>query len=452
MNQAGPGLPDEGRGNTPMPIMPEDARELSSNDPDQTPAASRGRREVEYVSRGLDWLGEHLEPVDENAVDEPAMVDETPAVDAPPTVDQPAAVDTTPTVEGEEAPAAPSPQPTRQLPAASRSRGWPAASRPLEGPPPSAADLTPELLLPRQLGGPRSGWRRLAWQLTGGRWTPRPSAAERAARAQAARITTPIHGCRRVAVMAMRGGVGKTTTTACLGATFAGRRNDRIVAMDANPDAGTLGYRVQRETPRTVKDLLADAASVERYADVRAYAAQSPLRLEVVASNNDPHMSEPFGEEDYREVAAVLERFYSLILTDCGTGILHSAMRAILDLSDQLVVVTSPTIDGARSASLTFDWLEDHDLGQLARSAVTVINAVRPRALINVGEIEHHFTRRCRAVVRVPFDRYLETGAQIDLAELAPETRDAYMELAATVADGFAEAPTDGFAEAPAAR
>ena len=36
----------------------------------------------------------------------------------------------------------------------------------------------------------------------------------------------------------------------------------------------------------------------------------------------------------------------------------------------------------------------------------------------------------------MPFDRHLESGAEIHLGELALPTRDAYLRLAAAVADG----------------
>ena len=95
-------------------------------------------------------------------------------------------------------------------------------------------------------------------------------------------------------------------------------------------------------------------------------------------------------------------------------------MRAILPTADQLIVVAAPSLDGARSASLTLDWLDRHDYRQLARSSVVVINAVRERGLVDVDKLQEHFARRCRAVVRIPFDRHLETGAEIVLDELAP--------------------------------
>ncbi|HYY80833.1 MAG TPA: MinD/ParA family protein, partial [Actinomycetes bacterium] len=307
------------------------------------------------------------------------------------------------------------------------------------GLPTASGELSAEQVLARPPGDvPASGWQAFVYQLTGGRWRPPPGPAELARRELEARITVPIQGCRRIAVVALKGGVGKTTTTACLGATFADHRADRVVAVDANPDPGTLAYRIRRDTTRTAKDLLANADRLERYADVRAYASQTPLRLEVIASEADPGRSEPFGEDEYRELASLLERFYSLVLTDCGPGLLHSAMRAILPAADQLVVVSAPSLDGARSASLTLDWLEEHGHGQLARSSVVVINAVRGGGLVDVDKLEEYFRRRCRAVVRVPFDRHLETGAEIVLDELATSTRRAYLQLAAAVADGFA--------------
>jgi MinD-like ATPase involved in chromosome partitioning or flagellar assembly len=332
------------------------------------------------------------------------------------------------------APAPPPPPPPAASPPAPPS----AATRPQNG------DLSTDQLLARPPGGPSQGWQAVVYQVSGGRLRPPPGPAERARHELRARISAPVAGCQRIAVVALKGGVGKTTTTACLGAVFAEHRGDRVVAVDANPDPGTLGYRIRRDTARTARDLLANVDKLERYSDVRAYASQTDLRLEVIASEADPARDVAFGEEDYRELATVLERFYSLVLTDCGPGLLHSAMRAILPSADQLVVVAAPSLDGARSASLTLDWLERHGYGGLAGSSVVVINAVRERGLVDVGKLTEHFARRCRAVVRVPYDRHLETGAEIVLDELAPATQRAYAQLAAAVADGFPAPPASG--------
>jgi MinD-like ATPase involved in chromosome partitioning or flagellar assembly len=57
---------------------------------------------------------------------------------------------------------------------------------------------------------------------------------------------------------------------------------------------------------------------------------------------------------------------------------------------------------------------------------------------VDLDRLEQHFAARCRAVVRVPYDAHLEEGAEVELEMLNDETADAYLELAALVADGFA--------------
>ena len=86
------------------------------------------------------------------------------------------------------------------------------------------------------------------------------------------------------------------------------------------------------------------------------------------------------GADDYSDAAQVLEHFYSICITDCGTGLLHSAMSGVLRLADQIILVSSPSVDGARSASATLDWLEAHNCADLVRDGVVVLSAMRPRA------------------------------------------------------------------------
>jgi len=100
-------------------------------------------------------------------------------------------------------------------------------------------------------------------------------------------------------------------------------------------------------------------------------------RLEVLASEQDPAVSESYSEKDYRRTVDILQSFYNVILTDCGTGLMHDAMGGVLDLANSLVLVTSPAIDGARSAWSTLDWLEAHGFGHLVERTVVAICSSR---------------------------------------------------------------------------
>jgi len=288
---------------------------------------------------------------------------------------------------------------------------------------------------------PRSGWRRWVRVATFGLLNMGESPAEVRRAQLVARVNQPIRGDYKIAMLSMKGGVGKTTTTVGLGSTFASLRGDHVVAADANPDRGTLGARIPTQTTATVRDLLDDVTSIHRYSDVRAFTSQAPSRLEVLASERDPHRAEAFSEADYRGALSVLEGFYNLILTDCGTGLTHSAMRGVLDTADSLVLVCSPALDGAQSADATLNWLEAQGFGHLVDRTVVVISVARPGAsTVNVDQLVEHFDARVRVVQVIPFDMHLAEGSEVDLEQLAPGTREAFMELAAVVADDFPEA------------
>ncbi|TWG06051.1 MinD-like ATPase involved in chromosome partitioning or flagellar assembly [Streptomyces brevispora] len=254
-------------------------------------------------------------------------------------------------------------------------------------------------------------------------------------------IRTPVLSCYRIAVISLKGGVGKTTTTTALGSTLATERQDKILAIDANPDAGTLGRRVRRETGATIRDLVHAIPHLNSYMDIRRFTSQAPSGLEIIANDVDPAVSTAFNDEDYRRAIEVLGKQYPIILTDSGTGLLYSAMRGVLDLADQLIIISTPSVDGASSASTTLDWLSAHGYAELVRRSLTVISGVRETGkMIKVDDIVQHFETRCRGVVVVPFDEHLSAGAEVDLDMMRPKTRDAYFHLSALVAEDFARA------------
>ncbi|GAA3365081.1 AAA family ATPase [Saccharopolyspora gregorii] len=306
---------------------------------------------------------------------------------------------------------------------------------------PFGKDLASSQLLRQTKRAPQSGWRKALYVASGRSINLGESAADLRRRELIGRINQPLQGCYKIAMLSLKGGVGKTTTTATLGSTFSSLRGDRVIAVDANPDRGTLSQKIPLETTATVRHLLRDAQRIRKYSDVRSYTSQGPSRLEILASEQDPAVSEAFSEDDYQRTVTLLEHFYNIVLTDCGTGLMHSAMKGVLDVADSLVIVSSSSIDGARSASATLDWLDAHGYGQLVSRSVAVINSVRPGSgKVDVDKLSAHFGSRCRAVSRIPFDPHLEEGAEVELDQLAAPTRLALLELAAIVADDFPQA------------
>jgi MinD-like ATPase involved in chromosome partitioning or flagellar assembly len=300
----------------------------------------------------------------------------------------------------------------------------------------TSADITEDAIVRFRSDRPRGGWRGAVFTISAGLVNPGVGPAERVRQERLRRIRRALPGSHQIAVSSLKGGVGKTTVSACLGLVLAENRGDRVIALDANPDAGTLADRLTTETSVTVRNLLADIGATPSLTDVARFTSLAG-RLQVLASEQDPAMSEAFNREEYERVCELLTRFYNIVITDSGTGLVHSAMEGTLALADSLVVVGAPTVDGASRASKTLDWLIAHGHPDKVARAVVVLSCDRTSREIDIGRVRGHFAARCRAVVEVPHDPHLATGGRIELSRLRPATHDAFLELAAHLADGF---------------
>ena len=230
------------------------------------------------------------------------------------------------------------------------------------------AELSSETLVRRHRPPPTRGWRLAIWAASGGRINPGLGAVESARLELVRRIRRPLPSTHRVAVVSVKGGVGKTTVAACLGSVLAEQRGDRIVAVDANPDAGTLSERLTGPGGMTVRDLYEDIPNLRSVVELTRYARLAG-RLHVLGSEQEPALGEAFGAGEYLEVCELLARFYNVIVTDSGTGLVHAAMEATLATADSLVVVGAPTVDGASRASRTLAFLAENGYRELAEQA-----------------------------------------------------------------------------------
>lgn len=302
--------------------------------------------------------------------------------------------------------------------------------------------LTADRLLdPSRVGGPEpeGRWQHFVYSISGKRINLGDGKRARARKELDRRIAAPLSGgARFVPVLSRKGGVGKTTVTTLLGMALADARDDRVIAIDANPDRGTLAERIVRPNGRTVRDLVRMRGEVSGFNDISDIVARDETRLDIIASESDPRVSEAFSDRDYHDVASLAARYYSIVLTDTGTGIVHSVMSATLELSDQIVVVAGLSVDEARLASETLTWLEINGYAEQVRGAIVVLNTARPGApLVRQDELEAHFRTRVRAVVRIPYDQLIATGSAITFRDLQPATREASRELAAKVVEGL---------------
>ena len=282
-------------------------------------------------------------------------------------------------------------------------------------------------------GSSRFSWRDLIHRLTG--IDLGPGKGSRYEQDLRERIRTVVGGAFPIAVLNLKGGVGKTAVVEALGSTFADVRHDRTIAVDI--DAGDLAERHGRRNPLSVADLLTDNA-VTQYTDVRAHTYMNSFGLEVLGLPDYAHTDWRLERHDVVKAFSILRNHYSVVLVDCVKALNSGVMEAVLPESRALVVVTSTSIDAIRKTTTTLDWLCHKGYRQLMKSTILAINHVEPAKVDSVAAKElERLSARVAATVVLPFDRHVHEGKQIELDRLSKESRRSYLELAAVLADMF---------------
>lgn len=299
----------------------------------------------------------------------------------------------------------------------------------------SYPDFRPVPEDPRPRPRPTRGWRYAVLAATRGLVNLGPSAQERqATEFEAAIRSTPL-GSYKVGVLG-KGGVGKTTVAASVGSIFAQlRRQDRVVAVDADTAFGRLGSRIDPRAGGSYWELAGDK-NLKSFADVSTRIGNNAAGLYVLTGEPAAGSRRVLDPAIYREAALRLDRHFTISIIDCGSTMDAPVTQEALSDVDALIVVSSPWADGASAAAKTLQWLADRGQADLINRTVVVLNDSDGHADKRArSALAEQFLGRGQAVVEVPFDPHLRPGGVIDVAtEMAPATRQRFLQIAATIA------------------
>lgn len=308
---------------------------------------------------------------------------------------------------------------------------------------PVAESSRPTFLTPTTDTTPSlTGWRGV---LSGLGITVRPSATEVRRAEERTLVARQWAGCRTLAVVNGKGGVGKTMTTAMLAAVYAREGGGNVLAWDNNDTRGTLGWRTEHGLyDTTLRDLLPAAPTLltpgAGVSDISRFVHhQTADRYDVLRSNPELLATDQrIGATDFDLLMQVAARFYRLVIFDSGNDESAERWLRMIDSSYQLVIPTLANPESAESAALLLDALRGRDerSAALADRAVVLVTQSEPAGTAPARRIADGFTGHVRAVHTIPFDPALKAGP-LRFDTLRSRTRDAWLSAAASAAEGL---------------
>jgi MinD-like ATPase involved in chromosome partitioning or flagellar assembly len=248
-------------------------------------------------------------------------------------------------------------------------------------------------------------------------------------------IQAPVTTGRRIAVVSLRGGAGKTTVSAMMARTFAALRPEPVAAVDLDPALGSLGLRLG-STTRSAPG--ADRLAAELSAMTTTTLAEVTSRMAVSGQDlfhTGPRMAgHPLGDAAATTLLSGLSRYFPVTVLDCPTGPQSPDTAATLARSHAAVFVVPATPAGVdEAAGYLRHWLQDPFLSSVPVAAAVVATdaagvldpLAQAAALSRVGVLS----------VALRHDRHLATGVGVSLPLMRPENRMAVAELSGRVLD-----------------
>ncbi len=243
---------------------------------------------------------------------------------------------------------------------------------------------------------------------------------------------------RRIVVCSARGGAGKSTAAALLTTALAGLRRDPVLAVDADPDAGSLPLRLGPlgSGVRTAADGGIEHPSafdqIARYLDRTATGVwQWPRALSAALGRQDEARAALL----LRDRIRFLSRYFAVTVTDLGAGLHGPANRMLLADAHAVLVAGTTSLDGVLGAEAALRRLgELHGPGLLQRTVLVLTSPARQPG-VDVGRAAETLGGYGAHVLTLPYDRHLALGAAVDQRRIAARTRTTALRIAAGTMD-----------------
>ncbi len=192
------------------------------------------------------------------------------------------------------------------------------------------------------------------------------------------------HRCRVIAVHGAKGGVGATTIAVNLAVALRRLTGERVGLLDASLQSGDVGVALNLIGSAGIDDLLPHLNELD--ADlVDQVLVNHSSGVRALLAPRDLERADSIGAEEIRRIISFLTAKFDYVVADTA-AMLDGAGLAVLDHSDQIVLVTTPDIPALKNAGRFLQLTRR--LGYPPTKTLLAVNRAGGRHAIAPAEIE----------------------------------------------------------------
>lgn len=191
---------------------------------------------------------------------------------------------------------------------------------------------------------------------------------------------------KTIAILAMKGGVGRTTVALNLAIAIRNLTQRRVAAVDLDLRAGNLALMAGVSPRYSIKDVVDDMDNLDKEA-LDAYLAEHPSGIKILPAPLESDFAEYVQAEHVEKMLELMSQVYNYIVVDTPAYV-HDTVVPVLEASDDIVLLTTMDLAAIQNLKRCMDLLARLSMRQKAR---LVINRVGYTGGLKIKDIEDEF-------------------------------------------------------------
>ncbi len=201
-----------------------------------------------------------------------------------------------------------------------------------------------------------------------------------------------------ITVFSPKGGTGRSTIAVNLAIALQGLGNYKVALVDASLQFGDVAVLLNLQAARSIADLIPQIKDLDNDMLTGVLTPHSS-GIKVLLAPSRPELADLVAPEHLKAIVQQLLTLFDFVVVDTWAS-LHDLMLGILDISDRILLITTPDIPSIKNARLFFEVIDA--LQYPEERAMLVVNMADRRGAISARDIEASIKHPVAA--RVPLD------------------------------------------------